>query len=849
MPSQAQLFQEPLGMRSVHHLESLVKSLKLSDPLTPVTVIGPSTYANLSLRHNLGRSGLANVKFMVLPRLAELLGAPSLAAAGPRPLTPILESAAIRSVSANASGTLETLREHPSTHRSLKATFRQLRFASDADLERLGQISPLRRQVVELHRRFREHITDYYDREDLARAAADAVSHGSAAGLPDLGLIVFFQLRDVSPGERAMVQALASIGQCSVIFGVTGDPEVDAPTQVLAESLSGTLGKPVIQITPGPASHTRLLIAPDPHQEIRWVIRHLVRQAEEGIPFHRMAVLYRKPDLYGTLVRQELELAAIPVAGPNPVSLPDTGVGRALIGLVQLSDGRLDREVVANWLTGCPVGAGKDVPRDSSPSQWDAISRAAGIVRGLGQWTERLGRYAGELERLSERGEALGEIAGARADRMRTEGVAARGLLSFITGLAVRVTPPAEGSLWRDWSRWARNLLDYYLVPEGQLPDAELAALEGIRDQLEELGGLDVMGPGATGPVFLLALTEALRGTLGHLGTTGQGVFVAPVGAAAAMDFDLVHLVGMIEGAFPPRMSDDPLLPDRDRQAAGGPDAGLPLQRSRHAEERYAFLSALATAPFRVLSFPRSDPAAQRAHYPSRWFLEQASLLEGTPVFTSTLGSLGERPWLTVIASMEQALATIADRTAAADEHDYRMERLWRWKQAGRRVRSHPLVTGGPLARALDLARERQSSRLGPWDGDVSSLADASSQIPGLGRTVFSPTRLERWANCPFSYFLGNVLGIGSLDRPEEIYSITALEKGTLVHQILERFLRRVSGAGTIPGPGEAWSGIHRQTLLGIARDAFVEADARGISGKRLLWQLDQGDILSDLDT
>jgi hypothetical protein len=212
-------------------------------------------------------------------------------------------------------------------------------------------------------------------------------------------------------------------------------------------------------------------------------------------------------------------------------------------------------------------------------------------------------------------------------------------------------------------------------------------------------------------------------------------------------------------------VSDDPLLPDRDRQTAGGPDAGLPLQRSRHAEERYAFLSALATAPLRMLSFPRSEPAAQRAHFPSRWFLEQASQLEGSPVFTSTLWSLSQRPWLTVIASMEQSLATVADLTAA-DEHDYRMERLWRWKQSGRPVRRHPLVSGGPLEQVLTMARERQSARFGPWDGDVSTVTGASGQIPGLGKTVFSPTRLERWANCPFSYFLGNVLGISSLDRP-----------------------------------------------------------------------------------
>ena len=42
--------------------------------LAPVTVVGPSQYANLSLRQELGRSGFVNVRFILLPMLAELLG-------------------------------------------------------------------------------------------------------------------------------------------------------------------------------------------------------------------------------------------------------------------------------------------------------------------------------------------------------------------------------------------------------------------------------------------------------------------------------------------------------------------------------------------------------------------------------------------------------------------------------------------------------------------------------------------------------------------------------------------------------------------------------------------------------
>ncbi|MCH7786475.1 MAG: hypothetical protein IIC22_03095, partial [Chloroflexi bacterium] len=187
------LFLDTLGTGLTERLRELIDSLKQGDALAPVTVIGPSVYANLSLRHNLGRSGFANVRFLVLPRLSELLGAPSLASKNRRPLTPLLESASIRAVSAEASGMLAELRSHPSTHQSLKNTFRQLRYASDEALNRLSRQGELRREVVGLYHRFRDHSRNYYDRDDLARAAADAVRTGAVSGLSDLGFIIFFQ--------------------------------------------------------------------------------------------------------------------------------------------------------------------------------------------------------------------------------------------------------------------------------------------------------------------------------------------------------------------------------------------------------------------------------------------------------------------------------------------------------------------------------------------------------------------------------------------------------------------------------------------------------------------------------
>ena len=835
-------------------LWELVNELKRDDLMASVTVVSPSRYASLALRQELGDTGFINVRFIQMPVLAELLGGAALAAKGKKPLTSILQSISLRQMLSETTGLLRPVRLHARTQSSVRAAFRRLRHLDEGELADLADMGGVASEVVSLYHRHRQALADeWFDSEDLAGEAAEAVRKGEAAALDDLGHIIVFLPRPFSPGQTALALALAGVERCSVILGVTGDDQADRLIRDVQGQLELVLGEaaPIADPAPpapAPQDVTHLHVAPSAHEELRWAIRQIIAESDDGgTPFHRMAVLYRMENPYGTLIRDELAISGIPMAGPGRDLLADTPAGRTLLGLLDLPANDFRRDEVMEWLTGCPVKPAGSSLHDFSPSRWDAISRQAGIVGGLEQWRERLPSYAQSVREQAEQGARDGSLSEARAAAMRDNATAALALRNFVLDLAEALTPPADGSAWTAFCEWQSNLLKDYLayptaVTEGAEPDGFDREVERVLQLLEEMKSADSLGGAATMEEFRQVVRDALQVPQGNLGPTGRGVFVSSFANAAGMSFDKVWLVGMIEGAVPPALRPDPLLPQGDLTGRGGL---TPAQR-RMAEERHDYLSALATAPRRTLSYPIAESASRRAAHPSRWFLEEASELAGRPIHSGDLPSLAEEPWLSVTKSAEDALGGLVD-SGLADLLDYRLDRLVRWKKAGNPIVMHPLAAGESLARAANMGRARRSRRFTRYDGNLSGIAPGSSFGYNLERRPISPTRLEAWATCPFRYFLGNVLWLGALETPEDTTRITPLERGKLIHKILEDFIVQSRDAGLVPPPGHPWTEADNHRLLQIAEAEFEAAEARGVTGKPLLWELEKHNIRDDL--
>ena len=828
------------GKAATEMLRVTVAAAKGSDPLAPVTVIVPSNYAGLSLRRVLGTTGLVNVRFLVMPRVAELLGAPSLA--GERvPLTRWGRAEAIRAALAGHTGILEQTAEHPATEAALETTFRDLRRAPEGGLENLASQSRRGAEIVALYRRFRALTANTYDTEDTAQAAAQAVRDGGEA-LRDIGHTILYLPRALSPGEVALVGELDKRDAIDVILGIAHDALADAGASDLAERFGRNIPAEVLESHPLHA--TGILRAVDGEEEVRSVIRLIADAVATGTRLHEIGVLYPSAEMYAALLQEQFGAAGVPISGPPTRALASSMAGRVLLGMLSLRESQFRREAVMDWLTSGPIVDAQE-GESSGPwvpgALWDEISRDAGVVKGAAQWQRRLETWSAQDRVWRSKKDLAGRL-----------GV-------FIAELERNLQPPKGAAAMAELGQWALKLLDRYLGSENTAENwnrpAESEAYKAVRKALDaiarsrppqdpetgaELSPLAGKSTGEAVRLFQRAVEQTFEPASGRLGRFGEGVFIGAIKHARGMEFKRVFVLGMVEGVVPEAAREDPLLPDTDRE-----HAALPPADARRAENRCDYLAALASAPERTLCFPQSNLGAQAKQLPSRWLLESATALAGEEVSSDGFERTRQAPWLTAVASFEGALAS--DVLQPASSQEWELRSLVRSGDP----RAHFLAADPSFVASLHAANVRMPgwsrrynldvTALSPWSGGVGPGYRIDSKYPT------SPTSFETFAACPFKYFLRQAGRVKETERPESIERISGADRGNIIHDTLKRFLSEVHSEGRSPGPGEAWTASDRDRLLSMAEEECAQAYARGITGSELLWRIDRARIRRDL--
>jgi hypothetical protein len=710
-------------------------------------------------------------------RLAEQLAAPRQAAAGRRPVSTPVVASAVRAVLATNPGLFATVAQHAATEEALVAAHRELADLDEAQLDILASRHARAHDVVRIHRAVRRRLEDrWYAEHDLMAVATEVVGERPAL-VADLGTIVCFLPQRWSAPAARLVQALAEAGDVVVVPGIAGAARADAAPIATLGRVGAKLDDDALAAIV-PARATRVFNASDPDDEVRAIVRQVIDAMREGVPLERMAILFGASDPYARLVHEHLTLADVPHNGAATRTLADCLVGRTLLRLLALPDNDFRRDDVCALFATAPLldGRGNRVPGVA----WERVARNAGVVGGAAEWDVRLLVYAG--------GEPHDQT---RASELR----------AFMRTLVGELRGGAAATSWRELAQWAHGLIGAFIGGDGQRqrwPDFEQDAARRVEAALDRLRGLDAVDGPTTAAVFRRSLEIELRAARVRLAHLGEGVLTGPPAFALGVELERLWVCGLAEGLFPAAARDDPLLGDRERAAL---DGELTLRAERADDDHRALLAALAsTSGSKVLSWPRGDLRRSTEHVPSR-FLD------------TTIGG--------------ETIASYVDGLAHVDFPASRQELGVRAALGG-----DAWIGATPeVIRNRTLVAARASGEFTRFDGNVG--AHPQLRVRDADRPV-SATRLEQWVRCPHAYFVHYVLHVEPVVRPEDIFQLTPLDRGSLVHAILERFFQ--DGA------------IERERLHAITDELCAEAEARGITGRRLLWDRDRRLLHAELD-
>lgn len=868
---------EKFGSAAVGALGDEVAEAQRDDPLAPVTVVVFRGTVGLASRRLLAaggsggdrpgaatpsRPGVVNVRFPTLARLAADLGEGRLMAAGKSPGSEAVVSAAAREALARGQSPLfDDVRDHPATVRSVVAAYRDLRGVPPAALRTLADQSARAAQVVSLVGRMRRLLGDWYDEVDLVEAAADAIREDPSGTLDPLGHVIAYLPPALPSHHYRLLDAIGGHGRLTLIAGVTGAVGADEPVGALVDRF-GSAGAVLVgghdvgaaaalaAIAAGsePVTGTAVLSAPSAEAEILAVLRSLVARLDDGIPLERMAIVHGAGSEYPRLIHESLSRAAILFNGPGVRPLSATVAGRVLLGLFELPEGGWRRDDVIAWLATGPLRHRSGVVPAAA---WDRVSRQAGVVSRAPEWAERLASYARAQRWSAHRDDLAGEDRDPDAFRAQAAQNAewAESLAAFVGGLVERCGQVPRS--WSGWVRWAQGLLGDLLggpPARAAWPADEVEAFTTLDDALGELAVLDGIEPSPGSAAFRSALATLLERPAPQTTRFGRGVLVAGVADAVGLDLDVLFVVGMDDGAFPARHPEDALLPDSER-AAAGPD--VPLRKVRAPDALRDYLAAMASAKERHLSFARGDQRHRADRRPSRWLLDTVATLASreTRLYAGDLATLGEVPGYRSIPSFTAAVRAPGE---ALDLPDRDLRSLAEWTERAGQLDGHPLVVSDPvLASGLRAGRQRRSRRFTRFDGFVDRR-DIAIPSPA-GGAIQSPTGLAAYATCPRRYFFGSLLRVGAREEDDAALRITPRDRGSLVHEILERFIsEEMAGPTPARPPGEQTSEVE-EARRGVARITAVAAgvlgryEQAGLTGRPLLWQLDRSAILGDL--
>ncbi|MBE6072615.1 MAG: helicase-exonuclease AddAB subunit AddB [Clostridium butyricum] len=296
-------------------------------------------------------------------------------------------------------------------------------------------------------------------------------------------------------------------------------------------------------------------------------------------------------------------------------------------------------------------------------------------------------------------------------------------------------------------------------------------------------------------------------------------VNIGDIARIKGRDVKVLYIVGVNDGVLPAVKKDEGILSDRDRERLS--ELGIELSsttRKKIFEEQFLVYTALTiSSEYLMLSYPMAD-------------FEGKSLRPSIVIsrMKKILPNLEEESFINDLSIQNNQLSKIIAPIPAFNDlilavrRDFEKEEIeeywpevykWFLNNEEYKEKMDNIFKGLEYSNIGDKVSKKKLRELYKNDS---------------GKLMFSVSRLEKYAGCPFSYFI--MYGLKAKNR--KVYEFTPPDLGSFVHEVLDSFTTKVKSEGIL------WSELNNDRCKEIVTsiiDRRLEEESNSIlnSSKR----------------
>ena len=508
----------------------------------------------------------------------------------------------------------------------------------------------------------------------------------------------------------------------------------------------------------GESNSVKLIECRNVYEEAECVAGEILRLVRGGMRYRDIVVIARNAQNYDGIIDSAFEKAGIPFFMSRSTDVISMPLSKLLLSALRIKNRGFRAEDVINYLkTGlCGLDSKDADVFEDYVRRWSISGKAF-----FGDdWNMHPDKFSYEVEEKSK--EKLASINEIR-----------RKIIYPLTGLASKLDAAKTN---KDSCIAIFEFMEELLVAEQMRAFSALCEERGEKERasealrlyntvleaLEIIASLDTEGDIYSSEELETAIRIVLSKTsIGNIPTSCDEV---SVGSASLFRSDkprCVILIGVGEGVFPEYVTENVMLSDAEKEMLS--DVGIELSgdSTLRLSEEFFYVYRAVSAPSEklILTYPAFELQGGKELLPSTAFERVRALLSLEVIEYSSL-SIEDR-----IVTEQSAL-------------------------------EHYLFTSGAAREALFEYFSSDEKYTNSLKALLVPVCEADCRVPGemsgllFGEKMgFSPTSLEKYILCHFRYWCENVLKL----RPEEKFEFSFRDAGTLVHALLEEFIKKVT--------------------------------------------------------